>query len=376
MLNGFQQKVARIAILCVSICAIGGFAIAVFKILGAFLDKFGAVIWPLALAVILSFILKPAVDFMADKLKVGRTAACWIMMAFLVVVITGCLVAVLPAFISEICAFAASLPDVFSKVSARIVEHFPQLKDIIAEKTAALKDIALKNLSLETVAGYVGNFFKTAASATGGAVSFASFVAAFAVAPIYLYYMLTSRFDFFAFLENNIEFMSPKMKADAIFFARRFASIMSAFFRGQVLIAFIMGLLIGLGLTVVGVRFGFLLGFTAGMLNIIPYFGTIVGLGTILPTAFFQPGGGVITVALALCVFVAVQMLEGYFLTPKIMGGKTGLHPTVIIFSVFFWGIALDGILGMILAIPLTAFIAAAYARLFKEGQNSEDYQI
>ena len=376
MLNGFQQKVAGIAILCVSICAIGGFAIAVFKILGAFLDKFGAVIWPLALAVILSFILKPAVDFMADKLKVGRTAACWIMMAFLVVVITGCLVAILPAFISEICAFAVSLPDLFSKASARIVEHFPQLKDIIAEKNAALKDIALKNLSLETVAGYVGNFFKTAASATGGAVSFASFVAAFAVAPIYLYYMLTSRFDFFAFLENNIEFMSPKMKADAIFFARRFASIMSAFFRGQVLIAFIMGLLIGLGLTVVGVRFGFLLGFTAGMLNIIPYFGTIVGLGTILPTAFFQPGGGLITVALALCVFVAVQMLEGYFLTPKIMGGKTGLHPTVIIFSVFFWGIALDGILGMILAIPLTAFIAAAYARLFKEGQNSEDYQI
>ena len=376
MLNGFQQKVAGIAILCVSICAIGGFAIAVFKILGAFLDKFGAVIWPLALAVILSFILKPAVDFMADKLKVWRTAACWIIMAFLVVVITGCLVAVLPAFISEICAFATSLPDLFSKASARIVEHFPQLKDIIAEKTAALKDITLKNLSLETVAGYVGNFFKTAASATGGAVSFASFVAAFAVAPIYLYYMLTSRFDFFAFLENNIEFMSPKMKADAIFFARRFASIMSAFFRGQVLIAFIMGLLIGLGLTVVGVRFGFLLGFTAGMLNIIPYFGTIVGLGTILPTAFFQPGGGLITVALALCVFVAVQMLEGYFLTPKIMGGKTGLHPTVIIFSVFFWGIALDGILGMILAIPLTAFIAAAYARLFKEGQNSEDYQI
>ena len=89
MLNGFQQKVAGIAILCLSICAIGGFAIAVFKILGAFLDKFGAVIWPLALAVILSFILKPAVDFMADRLRVGRTAACWIMMAFLVVVITG-----------------------------------------------------------------------------------------------------------------------------------------------------------------------------------------------------------------------------------------------------------------------------------------------
>ena len=97
MLNGFQQKVAGIAILCLSICAIGGFAIAVFKILGAFLDKFGAVIWPLALAVILSFILKPAVDLNADMLRVGRTAACLINMAFLVLVLKGGLVAGFPA---------------------------------------------------------------------------------------------------------------------------------------------------------------------------------------------------------------------------------------------------------------------------------------
>ena len=79
-----------------------------------------------------------------------------------------------------------------------------------------------------------------------------------------------------------------------------------------------------------------------------------------------------LTAALALCVFVAVQMLEGYFLTPKIMGGKTGLHPTVIIFSVFFWGIALDGILGMILAIPLTAFMAALWSRFLGGGARSE----
>ena len=64
---------AGAAILCVSVCAIGGFAIAALKIAGAFLDKFGAVVWPLALAVILSFILKPAVDFMAVRLKIGRS---------------------------------------------------------------------------------------------------------------------------------------------------------------------------------------------------------------------------------------------------------------------------------------------------------------
>lgn len=309
---------------------------------------------------------------MAVKMKVGRTAACWIMIAALALAAAGCLVAVLPALVSEIYALCASLPDFVARVSAWLSGHFPQLKDIIAEKSASLREGALKNLSVSVVLGYAGNFFKTAASATGGAVAFASFAAAFAVAPIYLYYMLTSRFDFFAFLENNIGFMSPKMKEDAMFFARRFAAIMSAFFRGQMTIAFIMGVLIGLGLTLVGVKFGFLLGFIAGMLNIIPYFGTIVGLGTILPTAFFQPGGGLLTAALALCVFAAVQMLDGYFLTPRIMGGRTGLHPAVIIFSVFFWGIALDGILGMVLAIPLTAFAAVLWSRFLGGGARSE----
>ena len=59
-------------------------------------------------------------------------------------------------------------------------------------------------------------------------------------------------------------------------------------------------------------------------------------------------------------------MMAGYLLTPKIMGDRTGLHPTVIIFSVFFWGIALGGIQGMILAIPLTAFIVALWQRILQ----------
>ena len=60
-------------------------------------------------------------------------------------------------------------------------------------------------------------------------------------------------------------------------------------------------------------------------------------------------------------------MLEGYVLTPKIMGDRTGLHPTVIIFAVFFWGVAFGGILGMIMAIPLTAFIVTVWMRIMEK---------
>ena len=85
-----------------------------------------------------------------------------------------------------------------------------------------------------------------------------------------------------------------------------------------------------------------------------------------LPVAYLQPEGGLTLVMITLGVFVAVQLIEGYVLTPRIMGDATGLHPMVIIVAIFFWGTALDGILGMVLAIPLTAFGFVAWQLLRK----------
>jgi len=108
------------------------------------------------------------------------------------------------------------------------------------------------------------------------------------------------------------------------------------------------------------------LGLVLGFLNIIPYLGNIVGLGSALPLAYVQEGGGLWTLGGVLLVFVVGQLVEGYFLTPKSMGRRTGLHPMAIIVAVFFWGSALNGILGMILAIPLTAFLVVFW-RLARE---------
>ena len=103
-----------------------------------------------------------------------------------------------------------------------------------------------------------------------------------------------------------------------------------------------------------------------GFLNIIPYLGSMIGLAIGLPLAYFQQGGGWSLLAGVLIVFAIVQLIEGYLLTPRIMGERTGLHPMAIIFAVFFWGSALQGILGMILAIPLTAFLVVLW-RLARE---------
>ena len=109
-----------------------------------------------------------------------------------------------------------------------------------------------------------------------------------------------------------------------------------------------------------------ILGLLLGFLNIIPYLGSIVGLSVALPLALFQDGGGWTMVIAVLVVFTVVQTIEGYVLTPRIMGEQTGLHPMAIIVAIFFWGTALKGITGMILAIPLTAFFVVFW-RLLNE---------
>ena len=178
--------------------------------------------------------------------------------------------------------------------------------------------------------------------------------------------MLESNRDLSKDIHEQLSFLKDDWRDDAVFLINEFVGSIVLFFRGQVVIALIMGVLLAIGFTLIGLNFGIILGLGIGFLNIIPYLGSIIGIGTVLPLAYFQSDGGSLQLVIfALAIFTAVQMIEGYLLTPRIMGKSTGLHPMVIIIAIFFWGAALDGILGMILAIPLTAFFVVAW-RLLK----------
>ncbi|HPC48952.1 MAG TPA: AI-2E family transporter, partial [Kiritimatiellia bacterium] len=93
--------------------------------------------------------------------------------------------------------------------------------------------------------------------------------------------------------------------------------------------------------------------------------GNIIGLAVTLPLAFFGEGGSGLRLGLVLAVFCIVQILDGYFITPRIQGKKTGLSDPAVIFSLLFWGVVFKGILGVLLAIPLSAFIVVLW-RLLK----------
>jgi predicted PurR-regulated permease PerM len=194
---------------------------------------------------------------------------------------------------------------------------------------------------------------------------------AWAVLPLYLAFFLMAKPFEPKKISTFLPFLKKTTRDDISYLFDQFIGILVTFFRGQIIIAMIQGVLFAIGFALIGLPYSIVIGMTLGLLNIIPYLGNIVGLSVALPLSYFGADGGLTQVILVLIVFTVVQSIEGYILTPKIMGNRTGLHPALIIFSVFFWGVALGGILGMMLAIPLTAF-AVVFWRLLKKKYMTE----
>jgi len=183
---------------------------------------------------------------------------------------------------------------------------------------------------------------------------------------VYLFFFLLVPEQSAEDIGRHLTFLRPRIREDVVFLTREFVSIIESFFRGQILIGACMGVLLAIGFTVIGLKFGLVIGLALGALNIIPYLGTILGLVITVPLAFFQPGGDWRLVGLVLGVQAVVQFVESWVLTPKIMGQSTGLHPMTIMVAIFFWATAFNGLLGMVLAVPLTAFFVTAW-RLAKQ---------
>ncbi len=343
---------------------VGIFALIVFslRMVGGVVREFSGVIWPIATAGILALILQPLVGLLERRLRIRRLAAVIVLYGVVLLATAGVLLAVAPAVIGQIIDFFNYVPILWQKVVLWAESHFPEWLATFrkySEVPAVKNALAALTAQAQDLATHIVPSLKQAGA---GLFGLFSVVASLAIIPVYLFFFLMadSR-DPTRRLADHLVFLRPHHRDDVVFLAREFIGIVVAFFRGQLLIGLIMGVLLALGFSIAGLRFGLALGVIIGLLNIIPYLGSILGLSVVLPLALLQPEGGLWLVGACLGVFAAVQVIEGWFLTPRIMGQQTGLHPAAIIFAVFFWGQAFGGILGMLLAVPLTAFFVTAW---------------
>ena len=146
---------------------------------------------------------------------------------------------------------------------------------------------------------------------------------------------------------DHIETVSRLSKASS--------DVLGGFLRGQFLVMVILGIMYGIGLWAVGLDLGILIGIIAGLLTFVPYLGPASGLVLGVVAALMQYGDWK-HIAGVLAVFGVGQLIESYWLTPKLVGDRIGLHPVAVIFAVLAGG-QLFGFLGMLLALPMAAVV-------------------
>jgi predicted PurR-regulated permease PerM len=175
------------------------------------------------------------------------------------------------------------------------------------------------------------------------------------------------------YITESIDSLLPRKHVDVI---REQLAIIDAtlagFLRGQLNVCLLLGAYYAIGLSLVGLNSGFLIGMITGFMVIFPYVGLLVGMASGLAVAFFQ-FEDMMSIILVLLVFVSGQLLEGNFITPKLVGEKVGLHPVWIIFAMLA-GAALFGFVGILIAVPFAAVVGVLTRFAISKYRDSDYY--
>lgn len=350
-----EKKLLRFTLVTLSAVTLMGLIVFVVWILGKILSILYTLILPLTITSILALILSPVVEFFERHLRLSRLLAVVTLFLLLFLLLVAALVFVVPAVISQGTQFVNSMPIMvergYEQLSLKYPIAVPVVEDAIAEIDfqALIPEVANNELwafLLEKTKAYLG------------------IVVGMAFVPLYLFFTLLAGYKIRESAKELLSIFGYRTQHEVLYLGQIFIGYVTAFFRGQLTIAFIMGLIMAVGFTTIGLQGAIFFGLALGMLNIVPFLGFLVGLVTVLPVAYIQPDGGIQLMALVMGVILLTQMIEGFLLTPKIMADQSGLPPALVVISVFFWGIVLGGVVGMILAVPLTAFFLALWKHM------------
>lgn len=199
----------------------------------------------------------------------------------------------------------------------------------------------------------------------------------FAMAPIYLYYFLKESSGIKAHWHDYVPLKASQFKTEVIDTLQEINGYLISFFRGQMLVAFIDGLLVGIALLAFGLPYGLLIGLLLAVLGVIPFIGNIICMVPACIIAYVHYGHGDnqnflgtnpwAYVAAVVAIFLIVQQINSLVTAPKIVGDSVGLHPMTVIFSMLFWSLLLGGFIGALLAVPMTAAVKVLFRRYIWE---------
>jgi len=188
--------------------------------------------------------------------------------------------------------------------------------------------------------------------------------------PVYLFFFLKDSAAIRTHWHDYVPLKASRFKTELVETLQEINGYLISFFRGQVLVAAIDGILVGITLTIFGLPYGFLIGVFMAILGVIPYIGNIICLIPACIIAYLHAQGSApfglspwAYVGCVVAIFVVVQQINSLATAPKIVGDSVGLHPLTVIFSMLFWSLVLGGFIGALLAVPLTAAVKVLFRR-------------
>ena len=362
-----QNRMVAAGLSVLSFAVVVAFALFVGWTVLKFLDFASPAIIPVVLGLFLSMLFKPYYAWFLARLKNPTVALAAMLGTVLVPLGVFCWFG--GAFVfTQVSHLVASAPTVVTRLSGWVGQQFPTLQPFLAsvgvpdEQLLFFTDPA--RFSHEAFAQLSSAYGLKAVKAGVGVLKYLTGVGTALVTFIFFAFFVTRPAMRGADYVREMPFLKDDTKSFVISQIDLFIDIVVSFFQRQVVICLIEGTLYGIGFTLVGLPYGFVLGFVLGLLNLVPLLGTVVVLPMALPIAYFGDGGSLLRLFGVLAVWLTGQLLDGYLITPKIQGEKTGLGYAGVIFSFFFWGVVFRSMLGLLLAIPLSAFCVVLWRAL------------
>ncbi|MTI82949.1 MAG: AI-2E family transporter [Firmicutes bacterium] len=326
-----EKKYYRIALL-ILLLAMGIYFL--FLVRGIFLS--------FLLAVTLTYVLNPVVSAMEAK-GTPRVIAILILYAVLIIISTSLILYGMPHIIKQLNQMVNVVPEYTEQVkefSQSIQKQYAQagipesIRNVIDERISWIEETLLE-LAQRTVEGLTG---------------IAGYIFNIVLAPILAFYLLK---DVELFKEKVVKAIPFWAREDMLILGSDVHQVLNRFIRGYMTVSLIVGGLTWLSMSILGVEFPIMLGLFAGLTQIIPYFGPVMGALPAIALGLLTSKWLALKVIIA---FFVIQQLEGNILSPKILGDQVGLHPLFVILVLLAGG-QLFGLMGMILAVPVSAML-------------------
>ncbi len=316
----------------------------------------GAILTPFVAGTVLGYLLNPV----ADRLQaagMSRLGATLILLALFIFIVVSAALLIVPVlsrqlegFITSLPGYVATLQGLLTEWSEKLTAHYNAFLQKY-ELGATAPALDLQKYFADLIGDGTSLVADFARSLVSRSVALINVVSVIVVTPVVAFYMLLDWDSTVAILD---EMVPPRHRAEARQLAHDIDQAMSGFLRGQSAVCLFLGSWYALGLTLIGLNFGFLIGVIAGFLSLIPYVGSITAFVLSISVALVQGWPNWQLPIEAIGVVSIGLFLDGNVLSPRLVGASVGLHPVWLMFALFAFG-ALFGFVGMIVAVPVAA---------------------